>query len=72
MRRLSLYLHEQGAWPGRSFDRATLAEQLTALRHHQGRLLGCMEALGFQPQQEAALQTLTQDVLKTAKSKAST
>jgi Fic family protein len=36
------------------------------VRHEQGRLLGHMEALGFQLQQEALLQTLTEDVLKSS------
>ena len=63
---MSPYLHEQSDWPGFFFDRSALAEPLSAVRHHQGRLLGRMEALGFQPQQEASLQTLTQDVLNTS------
>jgi Fic family protein len=36
------------------------------VRHWQGRLLGRMEALGFQLREEATLQTLTQDVVKTS------
>jgi len=49
-----------------TFDRAALVEPLAAVRHGQGRLLGRMEALGFEPRQEAALQTLTADVLKSS------
>ncbi|MGP8252227.1 MAG: Fic family protein [Terracidiphilus sp.] len=63
---MSPYLHELDGWPGFFFDRAALAEKLAAARHRQGRLLGRMEALGFEPRQEAALHTLTQDVLKTS------
>jgi Fic family protein len=66
MRRLTTYLHEQKDWPGFFWDRAKLAEPLAAIRHRQGRLLGRMEALGFEPRQEAALHILTQDVLKTS------
>lgn len=36
------------------------------MRHLQGRLLGHMEALGFGLREEATLQTLTQDVIKTS------
>lgn len=66
MRRLAPYLHEQTGWPGFFFDRAALSEPLAAVRHRQGHLLGRMEALGFEPRQEATLHTLTQDVLKTS------
>jgi hypothetical protein len=37
---------------------------LADTRHLQGRLLGRMEALGFALREEATLQSLTQDVLK--------
>ena len=39
---------------------------LAAVRHRQGRLIGQMEGLGFRPAQEAVLQTLTEDVLKSS------
>jgi Fic family protein len=60
------YLYEQPDWPGFFFNRATLAEPLAVVRHRQGRLLGRMESLGFEPRQQAALHTLTDDVLKTS------
>src|SRR5690606_17160879 len=37
-----------------------------AVRHRQGRLVGRMEALGFDLRSEAVLQTLTQDVIKSS------
>ena len=43
-----------------------LAEPLASVRHRQGHLIGHMEALGFNLQQEAVLQTLTADVLKSS------
>jgi len=63
---LSPYLYEQANWPHFSFDRSALAEPLAAVRHRQGKLLGSMEALGFEPRQEAGLQALTADVLKSS------
>ena len=36
------------------------------MRHDQGRLIGRMESLGFKLREEAVLQTLTQDVVKTS------
>src|SRR6202011_4554121 len=43
-----------------------VAQQLAAVRHRQGRLIGRMESLGFPLRAEAVLQTLTQDVLKSS------
>ena len=48
------------------WDSDRLAEQLASVRHRQGRLIGRMESLGFKLQQEAVLQTLTADVLKSS------
>jgi Fic family protein len=45
---------------------ARLAEPLADVRHRQGRLIGHMEALGFNLRQEAVLETLTSDVLKSS------
>ncbi|MDE0523783.1 MAG: DUF4172 domain-containing protein [Boseongicola sp.] len=44
----------------------TLAANLVAVRHRQGRLLGRMEGLGFGLRNEAMLRTLTQDVVKSS------
>jgi Fic family protein len=60
-----MYIHELPDWPRFDWNRARLAEPLAAVRHRQGRLVGHMEALGFGLRQEAELQTLTADVLKT-------
>src|SRR5213594_3673880 len=64
MRRI--YVHELKDWPQFDWNRERLAEPLAAVRHRQGRLIGHMEALGFNLRQEAVLQTLTADVLKTS------
>lgn len=64
MRRL--YIHELPDWPRLHWDRARLAKLLADVRHRQGRLIGHMEALGFPLRQEAVLQTLTADVLKSS------
>jgi Fic family protein len=64
MRRL--YIHELEDWPRFTWSREHLAEPVAAARHQQGRLMGHMEALGFNLRQEAVLQTLTADVLKSS------
>jgi Fic family protein len=61
-----MYIHELQDWPGFNWNREQLAEPLAAVRHRQGRLIGRMEALGFNLRQEAVLQTLTADVLKSS------
>src|SRR5437773_7977787 len=64
MRRI--YVHELKGWPRFDWNQERLAEPLAAVRHRQGRLIGHMEALGFHLRQEAVLQTLTADVLKSS------
>jgi Fic family protein len=66
MRRNISYIHEQADWPRFRWDQEMLAKSLASVRHDQGRLLGHMEALGFLLQQEAVLQTLTEDVVKSS------
>lgn len=61
-----MYIYERKEWPGFKWDQAKLASLLASVRHSQGRLLGRMEALGFQLREEATLQTLTRDVVKTS------
>jgi Fic family protein len=60
------YIHELPNWPKFEWDQRGLAKQLAAVRHRQGRLIGRMQALGFPLREEAVLQTLTEDVLKSS------
>jgi len=60
-----MYIHQRDEWPDFFWDEARVSGILADARHLQGRLLGRMETLGFQWREEATLQTLTQDVLKT-------
>lgn len=61
-----MYIHELKDWPRFHWEAEKLAEPLASVRHRQGRLIGHMEALGFSLRQEAVLQTLTADVLKSS------
>jgi len=61
-----MYIHERKKWPEFHWDQTKLAPLLAEVCHWQGRLLGRMEALGFQLREEATLQTLTQDAVKTS------
>ena len=60
------YIHELKAWPGFRWNQERLAEKLYSVHHRQGRLIGRMEALGFKLRAEAALETLTVDVIKSS------
>lgn len=60
------YIHELADWPRFRWDHERLAAPLAAVRHHQGRLVGRMEGLGFQLRAEAVLQSLTEEVLKSS------
>lgn len=53
-------------WPNLTWNQETLVKLVAQARHGQGRLLGRMEALGFDLQNEALLETLTQDVIKSS------
>lgn len=60
------YIHEIAGWPELHWRLEGLTELLAAVRHKQGRLIGRMEALGFDLRVEASLQTLTEDVVKSS------
>ena len=60
------YIHDDPDWPGFRWDEGGLAGPLAEIRHRQGRLLGRMEDLGFDVRQEAVLETLTGDVVKSS------
>ena len=61
-----MYIHELAEWPDFHWNKERLAELLAAVRHRQGLLIGHMGALGFNLRQEAVLQTLTADVIKSS------
>jgi Fic family protein len=60
------YIHELRDWPHFRWDDKTLAGKLAATRHHQGRLIGRMEGLGFQLREEASLRSLTEEAVKSS------
>ena len=61
-----MWIHEHQDWPNFTWDAQVLASKLADVRHRQGRLLGRMEAIGFELKREASLGTLTNDVVKSS------
>ena len=52
-----MYIYQQKEWADFQWDTEVLVTLLAEVRHRQGRLLGRMEGLGFNLQEEAMLQT---------------
>ena len=64
LQRMSSYIHQQNSWPNFTWKSDELVNQLSEARNMQGRLIGRMESLSFNLRNEALLDTLTLDVLK--------
>jgi Fic family protein len=60
------YIHELPGWPNLTWDSNPLIQPVSFLRLRQGRLIGRMENLGLHQREEAELQALTQDVIKSS------
>jgi len=66
LRRMSFYIHQKHNWPNFTWVSEEFVSLLSEARNLQGRLIGKMESLGFELRNEALLETLTLDVLKSA------
>ena len=60
------YIHQKENWPNFKWDNNSLIDLLSEVRNSQGKIVGKMEALGFNLRNEAVLETLTLDVLKSS------
>src|SRR5262245_28561722 len=63
---MATYIHQLKDWPTFRWSEHRLSGLLAAVRHRQGRLLGRMQGLAFTLRNEATLQTLTEEVLKSS------
>lgn len=59
-----MYIYEQPDWPHFKWNSEKLLTLLTEVRNLQGQVVGKMGALGFDLKNQANLEILTQDVLK--------
>lgn len=63
---MSRYIHLLREWPNFKWDHDKVTLPLSEVRHKQGRLIGKLEGLGFRLREEANLETLTQNVVKSS------
>ena len=61
-----MYLWDKSDWPAFTWNERSLIKLLVHVSREQGKLLGKMEALGFELRREAHLHTLTEDVVKSS------
>jgi Fic family protein len=61
-----MFIHERSEWPHFRWQEEKVTPKLAHVRYLQGHLLGKMGELGFDIRQEASLEVLTSDVLKTS------
>lgn len=61
-----MYIWQRPDWPAFTWDETRLAQPLAQVSREQGRLLGRLEALGFELRGEAHLRTLTEEVVKSS------
>lgn len=61
-----MWIYDRPNWPDFSWDNQQLTSKLAHIRHQQGRLLGRMENLGFEPRREASLKMITDDIVKSS------
>lgn len=66
MQRIKLYIHENDNWTNFYWNEKKVSLKLAETRNLQGRLLGKMESLGFDLQDEAVLNTLTTEIVKSS------
>ena len=59
-----MYIYQNANWPNFIWDNKSLLIPISKVRNLQGKLIGKMEAIGFSLREEAMLETLTLDVLK--------
>ncbi|PKL78497.1 MAG: DUF4172 domain-containing protein [Ignavibacteriae bacterium HGW-Ignavibacteriae-4] len=63
---MTKYIHQRNEWPNFKWDNETLLPYVSKVRDLLGRLIGRMEGIGFELREEAVLNTITDDIIKTS------
>ncbi len=61
-----MYIYQRLDWPAFSWDEKLIDDLLMQVVHKQGKVMGKMEGLGFEKQEQAVLEVLTKEVIKSA------
>ena len=61
-----MYIYQNKNWPNFTWDETKILTLLTQVKLEQGLLLGKMQNIGFTMQDNALLQTLTEEILKSS------
>ncbi len=61
-----MYIHQNNDWPNFKWDNDTLLPHVSKARDLQGRLIGKMEGIGFELREQAVLETITEDIVKSS------
>jgi Fic family protein len=64
MRQMNRFIYQHKDWPNFKWDDSQIMNLIGQVRNLQGRLMGKMESLGLELQNEAILDTLTLEVIK--------
>ena len=63
---MARYIHQKKDWPNFKWDSERLIALLGAVRSTQGQLIGNMESIGFDLRDEASLETITLEIVKSS------
>lgn len=63
---MKVFIYQKDNWPNFTWKTENIINLLSEARNLQGRLIGKMESLGFDLRNEALLDTLTLDILKSS------
>lgn len=63
---MAKYIYEQKDWTRFTWQEAEISAVFGEVRHLQGKIIGQMNTIGFSTKEEAALNTLTMDVIKSS------
>jgi len=59
---IMFYIHHQPGWPTFHWDASVISSSLAGVRYRQGRILGRMQAIGFDLRDEAGLAVIPNDL----------
>lgn len=62
----NMYIYQHNDWPAFTWDTEVLLPKVGEVRLRQGRILGTMQAVGFEVREHTMLDALTQDITKSS------